>query len=168
MQSLNRPKISIKRDPSDWIIEIAGALFMLLMIGLPIYYFNQLPDTIPSHFNALGEPDAYSKKNSIWTLPIVGLFTYIGLFALNGYPHIFNYPTEITEDNAERQYRIATKLLRTMNLVIAAGFAYITYSTIQAAFGNQMGLGMWFLPIFLLSIFGTTGVYLYSAFRKKS
>ena len=164
---MERPRIPVRKDFSDWLIEIIGACFSVIMIGLPIYYYSELPDIIPSHFNAAGEPDDYNEKSVIWTLPIMGLITYLGLLFLNQYPHIFNYPTPITEQNAEHQYRIATKLIRTLNMVIVVGFSYISYSTIQAAFEQQIGLGTLFLPLFLLSIFGVVGFYLYTAFKRR-
>ncbi|MEQ8237833.1 MAG: hypothetical protein RIA69_01405 [Cyclobacteriaceae bacterium] len=77
---------------------------MILMIGFPIYYFNELSDIIPRHFNAASESVGFSQKNIIWTLPAMGLVMYIGVFFFNKYPHIFNYPNEMTNENAERQY----------------------------------------------------------------
>lgn len=163
---MDRPKLKIELDTSDWVIEIVGAFFMILMVGFPIYYFNELPETIPRHFNAAGEPDGFSQKNIIWILPAIGVVMYIGMFFLNKFPHIFNYPSEITIENAERQYRIATKLMRTLNMLISASFFYIGYSTIQTALNKQDGLGTLFLPVFLLGIFGTIGSYMYFALKK--
>lgn len=161
-----RPKLKIELDTSDWVIEIVGAFFLILMVGFPIYYFNELPEIIPRHFNAAGEPDGFSQKNIIWTLPVIGVVMYIGMFFLNKFPHIFNYPTEITEENAERQYRMATKLIRILNMLISASFFYIGYSTIQTALNIQDGLGTLFLPTLLLGVFGTIGIYMYFVFKK--
>ncbi len=163
---MDRPKIKIELDVSDWVLEVIGATFLLLMIGFPLYYFNELPEIIPIHFNASGEADEFSQKNIIWTLPAVGFVIYIGMFFLNKYPHIFNYPKEITEENAKRQYRIATKLIRTLNLLIAASFFYIGYGTIQTSLNKGDGLGTYFLPIFITTIFGTIGIYMYSSLKK--
>ena len=162
---MKRPKITIAWDPWDWAMEITGALFVVLMIGLPSFYFNELPEMIPRHFNASGEPDAFSGKGVIWTMPIVGLVMYWGMFILNRYPHVLNYPTKITEENAERQYRNATKLVRALNLIIAAGFFYIVFATIETALERQSGLGGFFMPVFLVAIFGLLGVYLFRALR---
>ena len=163
---MERPKIKIDLDISDYIIEVIGAIFMIMMIGWPLYYFNELPEIIPRHFNAAGEPDGFSQKNIIWTLPAIGLVIYIGMFCLNKFPHIFNYPKGITKENAEQQYRIATKLIRTINMLTAVSFFYIGYGTIQTASNKQDGLGTFFLPIFLLAIFGTIGIYMYQALKK--
>ena len=164
---MERPKIKIEPDASDYIMEIIGAIFLILMISWPLYFFQELPDTIPRHFNAAGEPDGFSQKNTLWTLPSIGLAMYVGMLILNRYPHSFNYPGEITEENAERQYRAATKLIRAINVLIAASFFYIGYSIIQTALNKQVGLGTAFLPVFLLLILVTIGTYMHQALKKK-
>jgi uncharacterized membrane protein len=164
---MDRPIIKIELDTSDWIMEIIGAIFLILMIGFPMYYFSELPEVIPRHFNAAGEPDGFSQKNIIWALPAIGVVTYISMFFLSKYPHIFNYPKEITKENAEKQYRIATKLIRTLNMVTVASFFYIGYGTIQTSLNKDDGLGTFFLPIFILAILGIIGIYIYQALKKK-
>jgi uncharacterized membrane protein len=163
---MNRPRVKIELDISDWIIEIIGATFLVLMILYPLYYYNELPYTIPIHFNISGQADRFSHKSTLWALPAIGLVMYIGLWILNKYPHIFNYPTEITAENASRQYRKATKLIRTLNMLVAASFFYIVYAIIQTATNKQDGLGSYFLPVFLVAIFGTISIYLFQAFKE--
>ncbi len=164
---MNRPKLNIRLYFADWILEIIGAIFLILMIAYPLYHFNKLPEVIPSHFNAAGQPDGFSKKSILWILPTIGLFMYVGMFFLNKLPHIFNYPKEITEENAEHQYQIATKMVRTLNTLIAASFFYIIYRTVQTSLNETKGLGTYFLPAFLITIFGTLGIYLYLSLKKK-
>ena len=43
----------------------------------------------------------------------------------------------------------------------------MTYSTIQTALGNQDGLGVWFTPLFMIMMFGTTMFFLYKSMREK-
>ncbi|MEQ8549431.1 MAG: hypothetical protein RIC03_16080 [Cyclobacteriaceae bacterium] len=50
---MDRPKLKIELDASDWTIEIIGASFLIPLIGYPIYYFNELPDIIPRHLTLL-------------------------------------------------------------------------------------------------------------------
>jgi hypothetical protein len=68
---------------------------------------------------------------------------------LNKFPHIFNYPTNITQDNALRQYSNATRLLRYLKLIIVFIFGLIVFKVIQNANGEADGLGVWFLPLVL-------------------
>lgn len=162
-----RPRINIELKPVDIITELIAILGLVLLIGLPMYFFDELPDSIPRHYGANGEPDGFSEKGIIWTLPIIGVLMYVGMFWLNKYPHIFNYPQEVTKENAKRIYTIGTRMIRTLNAIITCVFAYITYSTIQTALGKQSGLGNWFTPILMMFIFGITGYFLYQSMRKK-
>jgi uncharacterized membrane protein len=164
---MERPRINIDLDPVDWMIEIMGLIFILGLIGIPMHYYDMLPETIPIHFNAAGEADGFGSRNSIWSLPIIGVIIYVGMFALNRFPYIFNYPVEITEENAEKQYRNATKLIRMLNLIIAATFLYISYFSIRTSLGISSGLGWYFTPIFLGGTFLTIGIYLYLSFKSK-
>lgn len=42
-----RPKIKIGPDITDWIFESIGLVILILIIGFPSYYYNQLPEIIP-------------------------------------------------------------------------------------------------------------------------
>ena len=164
---MTKPKIKIVPEPIDRIIESLGVIGIILLVGLPIFHYSSLPDIIPRHYGFNGEPDGFSGKGIIWTLPAIGLLMYLGMAILNKFPHIFNYLIEITSENAERQYIIATKLVRFLNTIIACVFCYITYATIQTALGQQSGLGSYFAPIFIVLILGTIGIYVYKSIRDK-
>ena len=164
---MERPKIKIKLTTADVVIELIGFIGLILMIGLPLYFFDQLPETIPRHYGANGEPDGFSGKGIIWTLPAIGLVLYLGMYWLNKYPHSYNYPQKVTEENAERLYSVATKMIRTLNAIITCMFAYITFATIQTALGNQSGLGKLFLPISLLLTFGVLGYFTIKSTNKQ-
>ncbi len=80
---------------------------------------------MPKHFNVFGQPDSYANKNIIWFLPALGLILYIGMTILNKYPHVFNYPIKLTNENAEKLYKIGTKTIRFLKIVIIISFAYL-------------------------------------------
>ena len=167
-ENMERPKLKIKLAPVDKATELIGIIGLLILIALPIYFFDKLPEIIPRHFGVNGEPDGFSGKGIIWALPIIGSVMYVGMFWLNKYPHIFNYPQQVTKDNALRLYTIGTKMIRTLNAIITCFFAYITYSTIQTALGNQAGLGTWITPVFVRLIWGFTIYFLYKTMSQKS
>ena len=161
----NRPKIDIPLQRLDWITELLGFIGLCFLVGLPIYFFDSLPDEVPIHFDADGKPNGYSKKTGIWLLPSIGALMYFFMFWLNKYPHTFNYPQKVTQENARRLYTSATRMMRTLNAIIACAFAYITYAMLQTALGNQDGIGIWFLPVFLVGIFGLIGYFMYKSVK---
>jgi uncharacterized membrane protein len=148
-----RPKITLIPTTADKLVDLLGWLILLALWGLTISHFSTLPDTIPTHFNASGEADGFGSKASIIGLPVIATLLFVGLTVLNRYPHIFNYPTAITEDNALRLYTLAMRMLRYLKLVLVLVFGGIEFMTIQHATRKAAGLGAWFLPLTLVLIF---------------
>ena len=162
-----RPKIKLKRTTLDWVFEITAFAFFALLIILPAIYFRDLPDTIPVHFNAAGNPDGFGSRTTLWILPLTGAFMYILMTIVEAFPHIYNFPVEITEENAPAQYRLATRLIRILKTVILIMFSYISYQTINTATGGAAGLGKVFLPVFLLITFGVIIIYIVQSLNNR-
>ena len=127
----NRPIIKIELTIVDKIIEAIALLVLASTIILVAYYYNKLPGIIPTHFDFSGKVDDYGSKSSIFTLPILSTLLYIGLTVLNKYPQTFNYLGEITLDNAESQYRFATRFLRVLKLIVMITFLIIILSIVR-------------------------------------
>ena len=162
-----RPKIKLPLEPLDKTLEISGKFIILLIWILALIAFFKMPDTIPIHFNAAGQPDNYGNKGTIFILPIIATIIFIGLTILNRYPHIFNYVTAITEANASDQYLIATRMIRFIKLIIAIVFTAIVLITFLTSVNITNGLGSWFLPLTIGLIFIPTIYSIIMSFTKK-
>lgn len=145
----NRPKIKVPFEPIDIIVEVLSMTFLLVMLIYTIMEYKGLPDTIPTHFNAQGVADDFNDKSMIWGLPILGIVMYAGLFTINRFPHNHNYMVNITEENALKNYRFSTRIVRGVNFFTVLLFAYIQYTIIASSKGENISLGSWFLPIVL-------------------
>ncbi|MEZ7901419.1 MAG: DUF1648 domain-containing protein [Flavobacteriales bacterium] len=143
----DRPKIKLNLSKSDKVIEITSWALLIGIWVLAILNFSDLPETIPTHYNGAGEADGFGEKTNIFVLPVIGTILFIGMTILNNYPHIFNYPSTITNENAYNQYSNATRMIRILKLVIVLVFGLILFNTLQNANGNTDGLGNWFLPL---------------------
>lgn len=148
-----RPNITLVPTTVDKLVELLGWIILLALWTLTICHYSTLPETIPTHYNAAGEADGFGSKVSIIALPVIASLLFIGLTVLNRYPHIFNYPTAITQDNALRLYTLATRMLRYLKMVLVLVFGGIEFMTIQHATGKAAGLGVWFLPLTLVLVF---------------
>ena len=148
-----RPKITLIPTTADRLVELLGLLILLTLWGWTITHYSSLPGTIPTHFNAAGEADGFGSKASIIGLPLIATLLFIGLTVLNRYPHIFNYPSPVTQNNALRLYTLATRMLRYLKLVLVLVFGGIEFMTIEHATGKGAGLGVWFLPLTLVLVF---------------
>ena len=163
---MKNPKIKLKLGIFDILLEIGGITCLAVLFYVVLSKYGDLPDTIPVHFDASGEVDGHGSKSSLLMLSGIALLSYVGLFILNQFPHIFNLPVTITENNAERQYRLATRLIRVMNVSVTFLFLYIIYSMIGSSSDHQ--LGMLFLPIILSTMAVIMIVYFFLAVREKN
>lgn len=106
-----RPKILLKKSKMERLFETLSLGCILTAVIYIASVWSSLPSTIPTHFNAAGNPDGWGGKGSIWFLPVLSTFLFILFLFLSRVPHLHNYPMEITEENAEKMYRSSRKLL---------------------------------------------------------
>lgn len=167
MAAQSRPVLKVPFSKLDLFAEVAALLGIILEVTITFFYWYALPARIPTHVGFNGQPDSWGGKGSLIALVVVSLVLYVGLTLLERYPHIYNYPVQITEENAPRQYSIARSLLVWVKLEMAWIFAVLQWQTIQVALGRAAGLGnMLVLTIIIVNML-TIGVGLYKAFRAK-
>lgn len=167
MGKSRRPRIDIPRSPADMVLQLVAFVGLVLVFFFTVQSWNDLPDTIPTHFNAAGQANSWGSKGTLWTLPVVTAVMYLMLTALEFFPHTYNYPLKITPQNAERQYYLARSLLVWMKAELAVMLAYLQWEWIQSALGKSEGLGILFLPVILIALFSTIGVYFWQAFQAR-
>lgn len=146
------PEIPLELTNKDNFLEVIGGVLLLTYWVYACLHYANLPEIIPIHYNALGEADGYGSKNSLFLLPAITSVLFLGITILNKYPHKFNYLVDITEENALRNYTLATRLLRVMKVIITIIFFLITFMTVRNAYGSSNGVGTWLLPTILAII----------------
>lgn len=162
-----RPKLNIELTAVDKLVEGVGWVLLVAVWALTTTTYSNLPDTIPIHFNGAGQADGFGGKANMLTLPLMATILFIGMTIINKFPHAYNYPTEITNDNALKQYTNATRLIRYLKLIIVFIFGLIVFETIQYANGEANGLSVWFLPLALGLIFIPLTYFIVNSFRSK-
>lgn len=163
----HQPKIRLKPSSLDWLLDGLTFTGIIVVWIYLFYHYTSLPDVIPMHFNIKNEVDGWGSKLSVFILPIISTIIAIGLFFLNRYPYLFNYPTTITEENAFIQYRLATQMIRQLNFSMMLIFAYGLYEIIEIAFNRKPVLNEWFFPFLLIAIFSPIIVYFICARKAK-
>jgi uncharacterized membrane protein len=148
-----RPQIKIQKTKIERFMDVLTWIIVTALCVYTIVEYTHLPQTIPIHFNSSGKADGFGNKSTILILPIIVVFLTIMMSLVSKFPHQFNYPNKITPENAFRQYRLATNLIRYLKLAIVFIFSLITISTIWIANGKKTGLGVWFLPVSVGIIF---------------
>lgn len=147
---MSRPKHQPEPAPADKGWEILAGAGMLALVLLPVLYYNDLPAQIPIHFNIHGKPDGFGSREFIWLLPVIGAALYAGMSFLERRPHKLNFQGKITEENAEDQYRLASRMIRIFKTIGVCNFAFINFIIINISLGKAEGLGPFFLPVFLI------------------
>lgn len=149
----NRPKLKLELSMTDKLIEIIAWGLLLFYWAMAIQSYASLPDTIPIHYNAAGKEDRFGGRWTIFALPSITTISFVGMTILNKFPHVFNYPENMTVEDAPRHYAMATRMMRFVKLALIVVFFLMTFRTIQAATGKSDGMGAWFLPLTLGLIF---------------
>ncbi|MEG4286581.1 DUF1648 domain-containing protein [Microcoleus sp. A006_D1] len=162
-----RPVISLGLSPADLAVELSGAIAILLAVLPIVQFWPVLPDRIPIHFGLGGQPDALGDKIAIWMLPAVAAIIFAVITAVSRYPHTFNYPVRITEQNARRQYLLARSLLVWLKAEICWLFALVVRQQILVALGNAQRVSVELVFGIILLIFATVGVYFVRAYSAR-
>jgi uncharacterized membrane protein len=144
-----QPIVKIKKEPLDYFLEYSALIVLIATWGFTIFHFNKLPDIIATHFDLSGKPNEFGSKYTIWLLPIIITFVYILMYNLNRSPYKFNYLIKITEQNANKQYKLASRMMRVILFNITIMFAYITFKEIDGAYTKSSALEWWFIPLLL-------------------
>ncbi|MES2331739.1 MAG: DUF1648 domain-containing protein [Bacteroidota bacterium] len=161
-----RPKITVKLQSTDKVLELLGYLAFIVLWAFTILAYSNSSGQVPSHFNAAGKIDAISGRDSLWTLAIVGSSLFIGLSVILRFPNIYNYPVVISEENAARQYSLATRLIRWIRLVTVTAFAVLAIDSYLLAIHKIDTISKWFLVALVVSILAVMIDYFIRSFKK--
>jgi uncharacterized membrane protein len=159
-----RPVLSIPPSNQEKQLNLIAIVGLVALFVVAAYGTFVLPDTIPVHFGIDGRANGWGGKNILWVLPGLALFLYGFLTFVGGYPHTFNYIVNITQENAQRQYKIALSTLNWLKTELVWIFAFLEWQMYSLAISNNSSLGVWILPLVLIVLFGTVGFWLRQSF----
>ncbi|MFO0415115.1 MAG: DUF1648 domain-containing protein [Bacteroidota bacterium] len=149
---LQRPVVKLPFTAFDSILEIFAFVLLVFSWGYIFYKLPDLPAQIPVHFDLTGKVDRIGSKTDLYWIPVIASVLYIGLSVLNLFPHKFNYLVTITENNALKQYRLATRLIRTLKVLVNMVFGWVITIVIRSANGTLVYPYEGILVILLLFI----------------
>jgi len=155
-----RPIIKLPFTSTELILECIAVISLIFMIGTLISSWSSISEVVPKHFGPTGEIDAWGNKKLLYFPITPAVIIYIFLSVLTRFPHIYNYPVNITEENAERQYRTARTLIIALKTEIVLIFIYIQWTMIS----KTKAL---FLPVFLFILLGTLCYFVYRSYKLK-
>jgi hypothetical protein len=142
--SKNRPKLTIPLSVADKIAEGVTAFVLLTITVLFLYKYPSVDESVPMHYDFTGNIDRMGDKSELFFLFGILILIYAGMTFAQRYPHSFNYLTEITDNNAERQYTLSIKMIRWLKLMMVFLFSFIIAKTI---FPREISDGVFFAVI---------------------
>ncbi len=160
-----RPILNLPYSPLEKGLEVLSLIIICLMWVHIANSYASINGQIPTHFGFSGKADAWGGKSALFALPAIGTLLYILFTVLARYPHLFNYPKEVTAANAPFLYRKSREMLAWLKIEELALFSYIEWNTIALASSHSNGENMAFLPLVLVVIFGTIGIYTFVLLR---
>ncbi|MBO5612241.1 MAG: DUF1648 domain-containing protein [Prevotella sp.] len=114
--------VRVYRTKEGTIFEVVAALIVIVMWALIAYYFKDLPNRIPTHFDLTGNADNFGSKHTLWILGIVGTLTTALLIASAYHPRFINLPVKVTKPV---HIAMAIRMLRIICIIIALLFVDI-------------------------------------------
>ena len=108
--------------------------------------YQDLPETIPVHFDSHGNPNKYESKSglSLWGLPVLATAMGLGALFLIRFPKLFNHPrkqevAELPEHLRPQVYVILKQFMLAVFLCVDALFVVIEYGILRGAKTGHVG-----------------------------
>jgi len=135
-----------------WLLEALAAAAVLTVIALIGIHWGSLPERIPTHFNAAGEPNGWGPRNMLLILGGVAVGLYIVLSVAARAQRFVNVPFQLRRDDPHVQAEMLSMVIMVKTVTLVQ-LAWTIWRNIQTAQGHAEGLGPWFLPIYLTCLF---------------
>ncbi|WP_176555882.1 DUF1648 domain-containing protein [Virgibacillus ndiopensis] len=146
----NHPKIDVPAGKWEKLFNFLSILLLILSYIYVVLAYGSLPETVPTHFNTMGEADGWGNKAFIFLMPAIATFVcFIPMYFLSKKPHTFNYIVKVTDKNAPRLYPVARLFMSVINFETVALFSYISWDMVQSAMGNET-LGIGFIVVVIV------------------
>ena len=140
MTKAERPRIDLPATGLDKALDAFSLAGVMLIVALMVAVWDKLPARVPTHFGMSGPPDGWGARSSLLLFVIAPLVIHIVLTILARFPWIYNYPTKVTLENAERLYRLGAVAGRWLRTEMVWLFVILGWQTVRVALGQATGL----------------------------
>ena len=163
--TFKRPKIRPARNWIDGFLDLTTLFLVLFAIGCALWNYPSLPATIPTKFDAAGKVVSTGPVATIFLMPAVGLVICLALRAIQRWPWLSNTIVEITEENAEVQYRLTNRLLGCCGVLVGGLFLFLEISILQGALTGTSGSAGAIVAFATLPWLPLLGWYFWASFK---
>jgi len=148
---MNQTDIKIPLDKNDRIWEAISIILLVTNALLIALTLPSLPDTVAIHFDGSGQANGWGHKNTLWLVFGIALLVYAIMTFISLKPGL--YKSRMTKNNIDEQYRLTSKMARTVKAFILLAFIGLTTFMLMTAQGKWTGqIPFLFLIFFVLVI----------------
>lgn len=146
------PNVHLNPALIDFIIEGLSILLGIVACVITIIYYPKLS----------------VKLSQFWLFPLfVMLLTVLFLWLSRAPIRFYNFPVKLTEQNYVRQYWIASRLTRTIGLILNLLMLFSVLMETKAVLGQSPTVFFIMFKVSIVLIFLALGVYYYFALRNR-
>ena len=143
----------------DRILEIAAGMMAVGMLVLTSVLYVQAPDTVPSHFNVMGEANGWSDKSIYWIMAAVFVVSMIISASAAYNRKLVNLPVRLKEAVFYRQIGLIGRMCRILTLALGC----IWLAVVLSMSSSFLGIPSWgcavMFAVSLALILGTAFFY---------
>jgi uncharacterized membrane protein len=145
------------------LLWLAGGILLFTWLMVARSYEN-LPPTIPIHFNAKGVADNWGPKGVIWVLPVLSSFLF-GLFSLlRRYMHLFAKKSS-SIGNPQLELAASRSMFAHLRLAVVLVVAVSTYYNIHSATSSSKVESGALVPFIILVMLSPVLLFLFRILR---
>ena len=152
----NQDQIKVYRTTEGTIFEVATVILAIVVWGLIIWFVNQAPDIIPTHFDASGKPNAWGPPAGILIPCAVVSISGIVLMILCYFPKAFNLSEK---HKTPRNYAISIRMMRIMGILMQLLTLAIAWISLRSTSHSMVPVLVIVGLMVLTAIISTIAIY---------
>jgi len=145
------------------LLEVVSliALICLAWITYDALYGPQaIGGRVPTHFDLLGNPNAWGPPRTLLLLPMVAFGMYVIITVVSQFPTIFNYPVHVNPENRQRLQNLALDMIAWLKAETLCLFAVIQYEILEGVERQHNNLPPALMFVALAAVLVTMTAYI--------
>jgi uncharacterized membrane protein len=145
--------------------ELIAAVGLVFSAAVVADFYSRLPEKIATHFNAEGMANGFGARSTLWVLVGIAVLLYSILSVVGSLHGVVNLKRPLAPEREKLVLAESMAMVGWIKAEVCWMFAYLCLAMVRNGMGLQVGLGALFLPVTLVVVFGTCGIYLMKIFR---
>ncbi|MGP8226118.1 MAG: DUF1648 domain-containing protein [Terracidiphilus sp.] len=145
-------------------ISVTALALIAWITWQALYGPDPLPERVPTHFDAAGNPNAWGPSSTLLFLPVIAVGIYLLISVISCFPATFKYPVRVTEENRARLEALTLRMVAWLKVELVCLFAWIQWAIIQSVRQGQASFPVAAVPLFMVAVLGTAVWHIFAIF----